>query len=143
MEFRTINASDFDSCAEASLLAFSAPPWNEKWTFEQCLERIEQIMSSPYSRGWVAALNGEVMAMCLGNIRTYTDWKEIMVDDFCVAPAFQGKGIGSQLLGYVKEEMKQEGIGNLALTTIKGMPAVGFYEKNGFKISESVLFMHT
>ena len=68
-------------------------------------------------------------------------WMKIKCEA-CVHPALQGQGVGSQLIAYVKSQMAEEQVGNMALTTEKDSPAVRFYEKNGFKIKPDIVFMH-
>jgi len=142
MEFRAIQVSDYERCCHTQMAAFKEAPWNEDWNFEQVWERIDMIMSSPYSRGFVAVANGTVVAMLLGNVRRYMNWKEVFVEDFCVLPEFQGQGVGSRLLDFARKQLKPEGIGTLTLLTERGYPAVKFYEKNGFKVKEDNVFMH-
>lgn len=47
------------------------------------------------------------------------------------------------MLEYVRGALKEEPeeISYIVLTTVRGYPSVGFYEKNGFKIDENIIFM--
>lgn len=139
---REIKKSDFDMCAKSLIATFKEEPWCETWTYQQAFDRIDEMMASRMSRGYVVTKEDDIVGMCIGRIMTYTDWKELWVDEFSVNPSVQGQGVGSLLISYVKSELEKENVGNMALTTEKGSPAVKFYEKNGFKVSKTVIFMH-
>jgi len=141
IEYKVFDLSDWESSIECSILAFSEPPWSEEWTYEQVNERTHQMMSSRYSRGFVAVDGDKVVGLMLGQLRTFLNWKQLVIDDFCVHPDYQGKNIGSQLIDFGEQQLKEEGVTALALTTIRGMPSVKFYEKNGLKLSDTVVFM--
>ena len=141
--FRTVKETDFESCASGLMSAFKEDPWNENWTYEEAFQRIDELMASRMSRGYVAVAGEQIVGMCIGRLMTYTGFRELGIDEFSIHPGFQNQGLGRKLLDFTKDEVSKEGIFNMCLTTIKGYPAVGFYEKYGFKISQSVLFMHT
>ena len=142
MEFRTINKNDFEACAKLLIKTFGEEPWNEIWTYQQAFERIDELMASRMSRGYVVIENGEIAGMCIGRIMTYMDFKEFFIDEFSISPKIQGRGAGSGLIKHAIAETAKENVANLSLTTERGYPAVKFYEKNGFKIKESIVFMH-
>jgi len=139
---RVINETDIPSCAKALIETFKEEPWNENWTYEEAYTRIDELMASRMSRGFVIVDNDKVVGMCIGRIMTYTGFKELWIDEFSVHPTYQGQRLGSKLLEFTKEALTEEKVGNMCLTTSKGYPAVKFYEQNGFTLSETVVFMH-
>ena len=141
IEFRKINTKDYKSCANALIAAFNQEPWNENWTYEQALTRIDEMMSGRVSCGYVAVDGEAVVGMLIGRIMTYLDWKEVFIDEFSVHPAYQGKNIGSDLLDFAQKQLMQEGISAFVLNTENDKPAVQFYKKNGFKIKDNLVFM--
>ncbi|MFS8045040.1 GNAT family N-acetyltransferase [Rhizobium sp. BR 314] len=57
------------------------------------------------------------------------------ISDLWVAPAFQGRGIGSRLLQHLVGSMELEGIATQKIDTLaSNAPAIGLYQKHGFKI---------
>ena len=84
-----------------------------------------------------------VVAMACGRIMTYIDFKELWIDEFSVNPLYQGKGVGSKLIEFIRNELKKEKskISYLALNTERDYPCVSFYENNGFRASETNLVM--
>jgi len=134
--------ADTPSCVKGLIETFKEAPWNENWTYEEASMRIDELMASRMSRGYVIVADDEVVGMCIGRIMTYTGFRELWIDEFSVNPRYQNQSLGSKLLEFVKEELEKESISQMCLTTIKGYPSVKFYEKNGFKLSETVVFMH-
>lgn len=143
MEFCIMKNEDFKPCAYQLMKAFKEDPWDEDWTFEQAYTRIDEIMSARVSRGYVVYDNDMVVAMLCGRIMTYLGFKELWIDEFSVNPDYQRKGIGTKLMTFVREELKKEKekISYIVLNTEKGYPSVKFYEANGFKADDSLVFM--
>ena len=142
LEFRSIKNTDYDGCARSLMATFGEPPWNERWTYEQAHTRINEMMAGTMSRGFIVLDGDKIIATCIGRIMTYISMKELWIDEFSVNPTHQGQSIGSRLITFVRGELKKEGVNHLALTTHRDYPSVRFYEKNGFKVSKSIVFMH-
>ena len=134
--------SDFSKCAKTFMMAFQEEPWNEPWTYNSAYNRIEGMMMAGISRGYVACNDDMIVAMLCGRINSYVDAKELFVDEFCILPEYQGRGIGSKMLEFVRGHLKQEGISCMVLNTERDYPAAKFYEKNGFKQKNSVVLMY-
>ncbi|MGN0746088.1 MAG: GNAT family N-acetyltransferase [Aristaeellaceae bacterium] len=143
MEFRTMTQEDIPACAGTLMAAFAQPPWNENWTQEQAITRIDEIMSARVSRGYVAVEGETVVSMLSGRIMTYLDFKELWVDEFSVHPSYQRKDVGSRMLAFVRGQLMREPekISCIVLNTERGYPSVKFYEANGFRADESLVFM--
>ena len=137
LTFRIIRKTDFSSCAKLLIESFKEEPWNEKWKFKKAYNRIDELMSSCTSRGYVIIDDKKVVGMCIGEVMTYAGFKELWIDEFSINPAYQRKGLGSKLLAFVKKELTKEQIDHISLATGKDYPAAKFYEKNGFKVNES------
>lgn len=131
--YKKMQTEDINACAKELMLAFKEEPWNENWTYEQAYTRIEEIMSSKVSRGYVVYDDDLVVSMACGRIMTYLDHQELWIDDFSVHPDYQGKGIGSKMIEYIRDEMKKEDVSYLLLNTTRGFHCVDFYKKNGFE----------
>ena len=132
--FRRMTSADFPACADELMAAFRAEPWNEAWTHNQALIRIDEIMSSRISRGIVCMDGDRCISMLCGRIMTYQDQKLFYIDEFSVHPDYQRQGIGSRMLTFLRQELKKEPhpISHMSLITERGFPSVVFYEKNGF-----------
>ena len=100
-----------------------------------CLQGYQEVMW--YTMGDI------VVSMLSGRIMTYLGFKELWVDEFSVHPDYQRQGIGTKMIEYVREQLKQETekISYIVLNTERGYPSVKFYEANGFEADESLVFM--
>ena len=134
--------SDLKMAAEVFRAAFAAEPWNEKWSYELAETRINELMSSPQSIGYVSEDNGVIQAVLCGRKLTYLNGVEYMIDEFCVSPHMQRSGIGSAILDYACNELKAEGVAAMALLTTRGYPSERFYIKNGFEGKDAMVFMY-
>lgn len=143
MEFRRMTPEDIPACARTLMAAFAPAPWNEHWTYEQAFTRIDEIMSGRVSRGYVAVEGDTVVAMLSGRIMTYLAFKELWVDEFSVHPDYQRQGVGSRMMAFVRAQLREEPekISYIVLNTEQGYPSVKFYEANGFRGDDSLLFM--
>jgi len=140
-QFRSIKPEDFPTCARILTKAYSGEPWHNTWSHDDALLRIEAIMSGFSARGYVMEHNQEIVAMCLGRIDYYyNNWRQFCIDEFNVLPDYQGKQIGSKMLTYVTDTMKQQNINRMFLIT-GGAEAAHFYENNGFEVSNEGTMM--
>lgn len=55
------------------------------------------------------------------------------IEDICVRPDMQRKGIGKELLRKITLELKNKNMDSIILNTIRDFPAYKFYLMNGFK----------
>ncbi len=141
-EYKSLESSLYDECAKQLVAAFKEAPWNEDWTYEEAYTRIDEIMCSRVSRGYVICEDNHVVAMACGRIMTYQSNKEFWIDELSVHPHVQSGGLGSSLLNFIKNEVTKEGITHICLNTTKGFPCVDFYKKNEFKTQENNEFMY-
>ena len=136
-EFRE---NHLDECARLVVAAFNAEPWNDEWTPETAKKELSWTMQVPGFAGLVSLDEG-VLALATG-YREPDDRRQIFfLKTFCVRPDAQGAGVGSRLLGHLKDRLKESGVNTIYLTTHKGTPAQDFYEKNGYTVNPKDVFM--
>ncbi|WP_394170691.1 GNAT family N-acetyltransferase [Saccharospirillum alexandrii] len=85
--------------------------------------------------GWVCLSDSLVVGFCTGHIAT----GEVLV--LAVLPAFEGQGIGKQLLGKVVADLQQTGANLIWLSadSNSAIRAHGFYRQLGWRRSGEVL----
>ena len=132
--YRIMTPDDFPGCAQELIAAFREAPWNEFWTKEQAVERIDGIMSARMSRGYVCMDGALCVSMLCGRIMTYQAQELFYIDEFSVHPDYQRQGVGSRMLAFLREELQKEPqpVSHISLITERGFPSVAFYGKNGF-----------
>ncbi|MBO4493931.1 MAG: GNAT family N-acetyltransferase [Ruminococcus sp.] len=139
---RRYTPSDLEGAAEVFRDAFSAEPWNESWSIALSRQRIEELMSAPQSVGYVNEENGIITAILCGRVLTYLHGTEYVIDEFCVSPFVQRRGIGTAVICYAVSELREKGIVAMALMTARGFPSERFYLRNGFEGNDGMVFMY-
>lgn len=119
---------------------------NEKFNGEQniTVESIENsICYNKEETVFVAVVDEKVIGFCCARIYSsfcysvrYAEINEIYVDD-----RFQHKGIGTALLTYAEEYLKDNNIVNIQLFTGgENFSAQTFYEKNGYEKTNEIMY---
>lgn len=139
---RRYENKDLEQSAQVLMDTLCEEPWNETWSKELAETRIAELLSGPQAVGYVYVYENEIVAVMCGRKTTYIHGKEYFIDEFCILPKMQRRGIGSAMIDYAKTDLKKEGFVNIVLNTEKGFPSEHFYLKNGFQTKESLIFMY-
>lgn len=139
---RHYQPDDLRGCAEVFRDAFAEEPWKENWSIQLAETRISELMNTPLSVGFVYEEAGTVYGVAAGRAVTYLYGREYVIDEFCMSPKVQGRGIGSGMLRHIMDEMSARGFAAVVLQTTKGFPSERFYQKNGFVQSPDMITMH-
>ena len=144
LHFRSMERADIGACSELFCKVFSAPPWNEDVSPEEARRYFENCFSLASFRGFVAESGVRIVGLAAGFLKPWRKGMEYYLDEFCIVPSFQGKGIGSRLLDEICTRLAEEGVFGAMLNTERAYPAYSFYLKNGFSESGlSVLVRET
>ena len=119
---------------------------NEKFNGKQNIskEKIEQSLETNTSEEvFVAVINEKIVGFCCVRIYSsfcysvsYAEITEIYVDD-----DFQHSGIGTKIITYVQNYLKDKNIVNIQLFTGgENYSAQAFYEKNGYKKTNEIMY---
>lgn len=117
-----MSVADLDDVLAIERASFATP-----WTREQFLHEIE---GNPIARNPVLRdLSGRVAAFaCIWIVAP-----ELHLNDFAVAPALRGRGLGRTLLGFVLEIGRRERCGSVTLEVRPSNgPAIRLYRRFGF-----------
>jgi aminoglycoside 6'-N-acetyltransferase I len=129
-----------DECASLLVATFNAEPWNDNWTLDTAKKEITWTANVPGFLGLVSLDEG-VMAFATG-YREPDDRRDVFyLKTFCVMPDAQGTGVGSRLIGHLKEHLGEGGVTLIYPITHKGTPAEAFYRKNGYSVSPEDIVM--
>lgn len=121
--------------------AFSGPPWHDPWKAEEAEVHVREIMESKHSYGLEDVEGGQVAGLILGTSMLFHYGRTFEIHDLCVDPAFQGRGIGAELLERCIADLKAKGIVEVSLTTAGEGSLPAFYEKHGFRRETRVALM--
>lgn len=131
--FEVLDSSYLRDMAEVFRKAFENDPWNNDWSDEeQLMKYIEDIACSFNSLNYGIIIDGKLAAFSAGSVRHWWEGTNYNIEELCVLPEFQGKGIGSRFMALIEEDIGNRGIKGIFLQTDNDMPSYRFYLKNGF-----------
>lgn len=137
---RRIRKQDIPSCAQMFAAAFREAPWNEEQDPEKLEAYLEEFISSETRPCFLLEMDGQPVGAALTILIPSLYGTYVRIEDFCIAPEQQGKGLGSAFLEQIAVEVKRLGATDLLLGTQRDYPSHRFYLKNNFiEISNAVL----
>lgn len=138
---RPVAAGEIDACAAAYAAAYREAPWNEALDPGAVNRYIRAFTDREGFCAWRLAVGGETAGVALGIVVPCTDAPFLRVEDFCVAPKWQRKGLGSAFLAEIRRLAAEMGCDGVLLATQPDVPARRFYLKQGFReIPTAVLY---
>lgn len=127
--------------AELFVSVFNSEPWNDSWTNETAVTRIENMMNTNTFIGKAIYCENDLKGIIWGQKEQYYNGVHFQIQEFCVKNTEQNKGYGKKLLQALKDELSAAGITNIYLITSKGERTEGFYAKRGFVTSDYMILM--
>ena len=127
--------------AELFVSVFNSEPWNDSWTKETALIRIENMMRTNTFIGKAIYFEDNLKGIIWGQKEQYYNGMHFQIQEFCVKTAEQNKGYGSALLQALENELSEIGIVNIYLITSKGEKTEDYYSRRGFVTSDQMILM--
>ncbi len=138
---RPITMEHLTRYGEIYAAAFSGPPWNDPWTPENAEIHVREILESKQSYGLEYISEGRVAGFILGASMLFHYGRTFEINDLAVDPAFQGRGIATELLERCISDVRERGIVGVNLITAGEGMLPAFYEKHGFRRERRVILM--
>ena len=128
MEFKVVETPDFLELAQIMKASYAEAPWNENWTDEKALRRVQAILGNFQALG-IAAVDGDgkIIGGALGYVDPYADYDMFFVSELFVAPHWKRKGVGKALLKHLEKELLLRNIHVIQLISIEDNQE--FYKK--------------
>lgn len=140
MNIVKLSREHIEECTDLFIDVFTRPPWNDTYDSRaQVVEFFQNCMDNNYFVGYGLYAQNRLIAISLGSKKPWINGMEYYIDQFCVSPGWQGKGIGSRFLKQIETEIHAENMNAILLHTEKGFPAEKFYLKNGFQAIDGLL----
>lgn len=139
---RSYQQDDLAGCVQMLMAAYNGEPWRNRWTEETAARYLLEFAVSGYFVGFVALEKGQLAGALFGRRKTWWTKDELYVDELFVHPEFQGRGHGKRLLQAAEEHCREKGLAGVTLLTDRHMPAMAFYEQNGYKAADHVTFLY-
>lgn len=136
--FVELDAAGIGRFASLYAAAFNAPPWCDGWDEAGAVERLQGFAAflSFQGLGWLGPAGPAGLMLGWGE-RWTTGWV-FRLQEMCVHPTLQGRGLGTQWMSAFEERLRQRGFLGIHLQTGGAAPARAFYERSGFRPSDLV-----
>jgi ribosomal protein S18 acetylase RimI-like enzyme len=123
LHFRSASPQDMPILSQITAIAFHMPQDDVNWYTEHTL-------SDPNSRYYVGEIDGTIV----GKIDVHLSDTSALILGFAVAPEYQGKGHGRQILAHTVQELLNSGQPNIWLeVSTENRQALSLYQSCGFK----------
>ena len=133
IDVRPVADDEIDACAAVYSAAYGEAPWNEALSPGQVIGYIRAFTGRDGFCAWRLAVGGEIAGMALGIVVPCTDAPFLRIEDFCVAPKWQRRGLGGAFLDEIRKQAAGLGCDCALLATQPDVPAHGSYLKQGFR----------
>jgi len=127
---KVLSVNDEKKITDIIKTAFAVAPWNDEWTEEQLHIYFLDIAANSNSLILGYFWEDEFVGVSLGRLKHWFDGVEYCIDDLCVNPAYQGKGIGSAMLEAITKYAGEHNFKEVSLWTERSSAAYRFYKKN-------------
>ena len=86
--------------------------------------------------------NGHMRGFLVGHLVPWLHYgNECLIDELCVAPAYQEQGVGTAILTHLHQYLITIGVLSVMLFTKKQAPAYNFYRRHGYLSDADMVFM--
>lgn len=120
---------------------FNSEPWNDKWTEETALLRLENMMKTNTFIGKALYFENDLKGFIYGQKEYFYDGIHFQIQEFCVKSDEQKKGYGKALLQALRDELDTLGVVNVYLITLRSDSTEGYYRRRGFVTSDDMILM--
>ena len=132
--FTTLDESYLPQIAELFAGAFGGEPWHDDWSNSEQLNKYIRDLSCCFSSlNYGLFANGRLAAVSIGTVRHWWEGMNYIIEEFCVSPDVQHKGVGTRFMSMIEDDIRKRGISGIFLQTESNMPSYKFYRKNGFE----------
>lgn len=139
MEYRIVTPQDIPDLAQVLSRSYAVIPWQERWTEEKSLRRVQAILANYEAVGLCALKEGRIVGGVMGFVDPYAEEDFFFVSELFVDPDYRKNGIGRGLLDSLESVLREKGISVMQLISIEDNQA--FYMKAGLeKDCVSVLY---
>lgn len=129
-----LKESDLPRMAELYREAFAGRPWNDDWSdANQLSEYMKDISKAYYALNYGLLMDGKLVGMSVGKISHWWEGTNYNIEELCISPSYQGRGIGSGFLALIEQRVREMGLAGIFLQTDHDKPSYRFYHKNGFQ----------
>jgi len=131
--------ADLKEIARLMKTELAKPPFNERDKLESIIKSLKFYFK--LGKIYIAKEKNEIIGVIVFKKEQFWEGGVIIIEDLVIKNEFRGKGIGKNLLDYVKDSAKKEKIKSILFTTNRKSGAIEFYKKLGYKIEKDKIYM--
>ena len=136
------NAAYLNECAGIYHSMFTSGEWNFNWlTIENTKRYFNDLCGAPRFKGFIYLVDNKLTGACFGDVSDYFSTAQYTIKEIFIDQHVQGKGLGSAFLADIENNLRDNGINNIILSTSRGIKAFDFYKKNGFIENPDTVFL--
>ena len=132
IKIRKATKKDLKEIAEILMKESSKKPYNEKYTLKIAIKEIRNFSKDNL---YVATTEKRIIGFIATQITSEIE-KRAYVQELWLRLAYQGKGIGKNLVEFIEKMYKKKGIKIIRLVTKKNAKAFNFYKKLKYKLEK-------
>ncbi|WMJ75551.1 GNAT family N-acetyltransferase [Cytophagaceae bacterium ABcell3] len=139
--FQKLSPESLNEATRLFIKVFNDSPWSESWNEISAYAKLHQLYSTPGFSGYGMYDKEQLIGFCAGYKEIWDQGQNFYLLEFCISNGLQGKGLGSELLAFLELKLKEEGICNIYLLTMRNGVAEKFYKKNGYQVNQQIVLM--
>ena len=120
------------ACAAMYAAAYGEEPWNESLAPDALQAYLRCYCDRPGLHLYAFLQENLPVGVALISIIPSVGSDFARIEDFCIAPAHQRKGLGSRFMNLLCEDLRASGCDSVLLATQRDFPSHHFYIRNGF-----------
>jgi len=130
---------DFNELAKIYSEEFSKTPYNEPWTLEKALKKLD--IFSKYCDIWNILYENKSVGFIIINPNQWCPGEIAFGEEIAIKSEFQNKGIGTKTFEMIFEKYKKRGFKRFMGMENKSSKAKSLYNKIGVKESETYVII--
>lgn len=141
IKYKEMNLNDLHEIVDMYIECFNSEPWNDNWTNETAYKRLHAMINVEDFYGICAYKDNILCGMILGCKEQYYNGIMFNLREFCVRNSLRGLGIGQKMINELECRLKNQGVTDMILYTMRNDKTEGFYSKCGYKAFDDMVVM--
>jgi len=142
MSIRKIQKEDLARCSEILEKAYSTEPYNEEFNEGMASLYVQQKYKCCFDNSFVVCdESDQVIGFAFVSISAWTDGLQAVIEEVCVDPLFQGKGLGKALILYIHDYLSSKKIKSIMLWAKNDKKLIDFYVSSGYQVADDFCVM--
>ncbi len=141
MEYVKVTNDNYLQIVSPYIDTFNAAPNFDEWTDETATKKWKRVISNPNYEGYIAYDNDKIVGYIGGVHEMYYMGDTFVIEDFFVINAKQQKGVGTQILNWFEEHLKNNDVIMVRFFTSRIPQQEGYYKKRKYKPWNDIVMM--